>query len=127
MALFFQLAKVYRGRWPSRVVSAFHVVNAAPVESEDIGEILLADIAKVLELRGAQKAILCRDLVESLNAVEEAPWSEFAKGKPLTQYKLSALLKPFRIRPTTVHYGVGAERKGAKGYKWDELKSLIAR
>jgi hypothetical protein len=53
-----------------------------------------------------------RDLCNHLAEIEESPWAEWSKGKPITQARLARLLRPFKIRPGTIRSGEATE----KGY-----------
>ena len=37
--------------------------------------------------------------------MEDKPWPEWSKGKPITQNAIARLLKPFHIMPGTTHIG----------------------
>jgi hypothetical protein len=51
-------------------------------------------------------------LVEQLNQRKESPWSQITNGRPLTQYKLSILLRDFEIKPLWI----GSENARKRGY-----------
>jgi len=121
----FALTEVLGGQWPEKVRSAYVAMTSTPSECENVGEVLLSDISGVITGYGSKDVIFSRVLVSMLNGLEDAPWSEFSGGKRLTQHKLANLLKPFRIRPTTVQQGSGSDRDQAKGYKIGALRELI--
>ena len=52
-------------------------------------------------------------IVAYLETLDDRPWSEFNRGKPITKAGLARLLKPFRILPATIR--IDANRT-AKGY-----------
>jgi Protein of unknown function (DUF3631) len=53
-----------------------------------------------------------KDLCDRLADIEESPWAEWSKGKPITQPRLAKLLRPFKIRPGTIRLNDVTE----KGY-----------
>src|SRR5262249_48856708 len=70
-------------------------------DEEEIRVRLLRDIQTVF----VETALHSAELVERLNAIEDSPWPEFQRGKPLSQSKLAALLHDFGIRPVQVKIG----------------------
>jgi hypothetical protein len=67
-------------------------------DDEEIRVRLLRDIQLVF----TEPVLHSCDLVDRLNAIEDAPWSELQKGKPLTQHRLADMLHDFRIKPTQI-------------------------
>ena len=87
------IAELIGGEWPERARKA--MLFFEKVSSEDsIGQILLGDIKNIFATRDR---ITSKELVDSLIAVEDHPWSDWRRGKPLTQNGLARLLKPFEI------------------------------
>ncbi|MCI5060689.1 MAG: DUF3631 domain-containing protein [Alphaproteobacteria bacterium] len=75
------------------------------------GEMLLTDIRLILEERN-QSQISTSDLLYYLVEIEERPWMEWNRGKPLSARQLSNKLKPFGISPTNITDSFGKRRKG---------------
>jgi hypothetical protein len=65
-------------------------------DDEELRVRLLRDIRAVF----VEPVLHSDELVHRLVALEDAPWSELQKGKPLTQHRLADLLHDFRIKPT---------------------------
>ncbi len=97
--------------WEEKILRAYEVFQASETEEEDAGIILLRDIKVILGYRGRDK-ISSADLVEALIAIEDSPWFEWKRGKPLTQNSLSRLLKPFKVKSSTIRINLTT----AKGY-----------
>jgi Protein of unknown function (DUF3631) len=85
---------------------------------------LLEDIARLFEL-GKGANMFSREIIEDLQVMEERPWPEFNKGKPINQRGLAQLLKPFGIEPTTVARPGWDGR--AKGYKLSMFRQVFKR
>jgi hypothetical protein len=51
------------------------------------------------------KGISSDYLVTSLTNMEDRPWKEWRRGKPLTEDSLARLLKPFSLRPKRMRMG----------------------
>jgi len=118
----FAIADIVGGDWPGQVKKSFELLVRSDDDDESIGPMILSDIREVLRERRTEK-IFSIDLVEALTAMEERPWSEWRRGKPLTKNSLSKLLKPFGIKPGTVRLGVDTQ----KGYKLKQLKDAFNR
>ena len=94
------IADVAGGVWPAAVREAF--VGLAAQTDDDpqsAGVLLLRDISEILETRKGD-TIGSADLCEALCALEDAPWSEWRRGIPISTRSIARLLKPFGIRPT---------------------------
>ena len=59
----------------------------------------------------------------ALNELDEAPWSEFGKGRGLTSHRLAELLKPYGIRTASVRIGDSTR----KGWSRDEFEDAWRR
>ena len=88
-------------------------------------EVLLADLWQVFQDAGEPahlptgKPDECRDpsapaILSSLCVMEERPWSEYRRGRPLTPRGLADLLKPFGVVPGTIRLESGSTPKGYK-------------
>lgn len=106
------IADIAGGDWPSRLYSACSVATKEKDET-GIREILLADIRTVFEREKNPKNLSTSLLIEKLTEIDDRPWSEFSRGKPITPVKLARLLKPFGISSGTIRTATGTP----KGYK----------
>jgi len=88
----FAIAQVIGGDWPRRVGAAFAKLSAEE-EEEAVGPLLLSDIREVLEAKATTR-IFSQDLVDALVAMEDRPWCEWRRGRPMTQNSLARLLRP---------------------------------
>jgi len=118
----FAIAGIIGGDWLEQVKKSFELLVTSDDDDEGIGPMILSDIREILRGRRWEK-IFSIDLVEALTAMEERPWSEWKRGKPLTQNSLSRLLKPFGIKSGTVRLGVETQ----KGYKLKQFKDAFNR
>ncbi|MCB9973116.1 MAG: DUF3631 domain-containing protein [Rhodospirillales bacterium] len=81
-----------------------------------IGVVLLADIKDVFE-SGRRERISTEDLLFALHAMEDRPWPEWNRGKPINPRQISTKLKPFGVKSKTL-------RDGHKTYKGYDLKDF---
>ena len=65
---------------------------------------LLADIRSIFNRVDADP-IPSADLAQALSEMEDRPWPELSRGKPITTVKLALMLKRFRIFPGTKRDG----------------------
>lgn len=80
-----------------RLIKAAQNISVTNQEDTDnIKNTLLKDILKVFQDNSFQD-ISSADLVNALNDMEDSPWSEINKGRPLTAHKLSFYLKEYKI------------------------------
>jgi hypothetical protein len=80
----------------------------------------------LLDIRDAfrgEDTIFTRDLLETLNAMDESPWGARRRGEGLDARGLSRMLRPFRIKPRTVR--IAGET--LKGYHVDQFADAFAR
>ena len=118
------IADLIGGDWPKRSrQSATALSGGILVESESIKVQLLHDIRALFSKDGRDRIgsqILCDELAQ----LEERPWGDWKKGKPITQAQLARLLRPFGVasrdlkRPPNVVF---------KGYVIEDLNRCFER
>lgn len=92
------VAAVAGGDWPARATQAGIILSGGRDAGDDSLSIrLLGDIRAVFEASDADR-LASKTLCEKLAAIEDAPWSEIRRGKPITQNRLARLLDPL-LRP----------------------------
>ena len=55
--------------------------------------------------------------------MENRPWPDFGRGKPITASGVARLLKPFGVRPKSIRTGTGTQ----KGYEMADFEDAFAR
>lgn len=80
-------------------------------EPADSGIRLLSDIRTILR-DGGREFIPTSDLLQKLNAIDDAPWSEHCRGKHLHSRALAAILRPFGVQSGNHRFGESV----VKGY-----------
>jgi hypothetical protein len=117
------------GDWPARAREAALALSGAPAE-DAASTRLLRDIRDVFAEADDPEVLASKVIIEQLVAVEDAPWGEWSKGKPLSTAKLARLLKDYDIYPAgTVRIG---PTETAKGYRrvafveaWDRYLGVL--
>ena len=117
----YRLAAVLGADWPDRVAAAYHAMESVKVEDDDnlsAGILLLRDIAELLETRKGV-SIGSTSLCEELVAIDDAPWAEWRRGKPITTRGIAKLLKP---------YGITSHRdRNVRFYRLSDFKDALDR
>lgn len=112
----FQIAHMAGGEWPTRVLSA---ANAAITASEDdIGRLtrLLFDIRDAF---GEREKMSSENIVDYLLNIDDGPYQEANRGRPINQYWLSQQLKGIIVGGSkTIRDG----NKTPKGYEQSQFK-----
>jgi DNA primase (bacterial type) len=111
------IADVAGGEWPARArKAALGLSEGVEVDAQSYGVQLLADIQHVF---GGVESLLSADLVNKLCGLEDRPWREFSRGKPLTGQKLASILKSYQIRST--------HKRGGNVYLLTQFKEAFER
>ena len=96
------IADAIGGDWPKRArKSAASFVSDAREAEPSLGIRLLADCKAVF---GEANAIFTSVILERLNGLPEAPWSDL-KGKPLNDRGLALRLRQYRVKSKQVRIG----------------------
>jgi putative DNA primase/helicase len=99
--------------WSERARQAAVALDGDGIgEEPTAGVMLLSDIMEIFEDRGTER-LSGAEIVQALNEMEERPWPEWRRGKPVTQNSVSKLLKPFGIAPKKIRF----HNDTARGYK----------
>jgi hypothetical protein len=99
------------------------VLRAGGDSPEAAGVLLLHDLRQILAQHSEANSqsevkdlvITSARLVQQLTALPDSPWNGEGNFRPLTQYRLSRLLRPYGVLPQLT----GAKR--VKGYSWTKL------
>jgi hypothetical protein len=144
----FAIADVAGGDWPARAartaLALCHVEEAEAVE-RDIKLMLRSDVRDTFsrlfpEEGTAHKAeragrpddcprLLTKRLLDELHGLEERPWNAWGKlKKPMTDTDFASLLRPYRIRSSTVRGedAIGNPERG-KGYYLRSFRDVFSR
>lgn len=113
------IAELAGGNWPERARAAMLNLEKAS-DTESIKQILLKDIRTIF---GVQDRISSKELVQGLVAIEDHPWSDWKKGKQLSQNGLANLLRPYAIQSKTIRIGESTP----KGYMREQFADVFER
>jgi putative DNA primase/helicase len=109
------------GMWPAEVRAARVKLLAEGADRAEDNAILLlhdlraifdADLQRRRTLPAEQQEIESKLLVETLVQQQDRPWAQLESGRPMTQWKLAAVLRNFGIVP----HNVGPEGTRKRGY-----------
>lgn len=117
------IADLAGGAWPERArEAATHLSGTEAVTEESAGVELLADLVQVFDQRG-DNHLFTDDVVNALVALEDRPWREWKRGRPLSARGLARLLAPFGVKPRQIRKGETTR----KGYRRSELEDNFTR
>jgi hypothetical protein len=121
------IADAAGGEWPQRAREA--AVRLSGGEDTDTKEtMLLGDIRTAFATQESPQEpprAASDALIVFLNSLEDRPWCEINRGRPLTKNGLARLLRPFHISPVTVQIGSGKAAYDAKGYYLRQLNDVF--
>lgn len=118
------IADLAGGEWPRKAREAAVALSgeAEQEENSSKGVQLLRDLQAFFSNNPEGKAF-SEDILNHLNGMDEAPWSEFRHGKPLTARQLAVILKQFGIESAQIR--IGAVSK--KGYTKEMFQDAFQR
>ena len=104
------------GEWPEKArAAAVALVAQSQDNSPSLGVRLLADLRKVF---GDRDTMPTEEIIRSLCALDEAPWSDL-RGKALDPRKLAGMLKPYNVMPRVLRVGNSTPRGYVREDLWD--------
>ena len=117
------IADAAGGEWPQQARMAARVLSGGANEEENSARIqLLADIRDLFDSREVDR-IPSSEIVEALVEMEERPWPEWKKGKPLTPRQLASILSNFGVKPKVLW----VSEKSVRGYQRSDLEETFSR
>lgn len=106
------IAEVAGGTWPQQAkAAAVALQSAAERDAHTDLTLLLSDLRTTFDSEDEPRLATAR-ILDHLNAMEERPWPEYSRGRPLTAHQLAALLRRLKIAPRNCRMKAGV----LKGY-----------
>jgi putative DNA primase/helicase len=105
---------------------SFSAIRASEEAEDDIGALLLGDLAELIENERLDLSIglSSEEAVRELVALRERPWSAYGRsGKPIATTTLARMLKVYGLESKLT----GPKTMRVKRYPADELRNVIAR
>ncbi len=106
------IAEAAGGHWPKRARHAAAVLHGLEEEAPSAGAELLRDVQAIFETKRTAR-LFSSELLTALCDDDEAPWSTWNRGKPITPRQLSERLKGFGIKSRQMRRGY----ENKKGYE----------
>ena len=116
------IAESAGGTWPERAKKAIQAL-APQAEDEAAGVMLLEDLQRLFAEEQTDR-LRTADIVNALGSMDERPWPEWSKGKPITARQIAKLLAPFGIHSKTIKV---ASLETAKGYLLADCHDAFSR
>jgi putative DNA primase/helicase len=118
------IADAAGGDWPVRARAAAVALSATDADdAESLKVQLLTDIRAIFTA-GTEDRIATKDLIAALHDMEERPWIDFRRGKPLTARQLGDMLRSFKVAARSMRFVDG---RNAKGYPLSILQDVFSR
>jgi hypothetical protein len=125
----FGIADMAGAPWSDRIRKAVvELTSGDDAEDASIGVRLIGDTKGAIGVADEQAGapvpnIPSADLLAYLVSLEEGPWAEFNKGKPVTARQVAAILRRYGVRPRVVRVG----DRTPSGYRRSDLEDLWRR
>lgn len=119
-----KVAMVLGNDWHSKALHACSNISNVEHDEPTLNERLLADIKGVFESAGNTDKISTSDLIAELCNIEESPWNEISRGKPMTPAKLARHLKEYGIKSKNVRVKSEFTDTGEEVLKGYQLKDF---
>ena len=116
------MAIAEQARWTEKAKLAITHLEKSVDDTESAGVLLLGDMRRLLTEQKTDR-FLSKDLAEELAEMEERPWPEWKRGKPITVRQIARLLSRYGIVPNTIRTDVGR----GKGYEEKNCLDAFAR
>lgn len=100
-----RIADTVGGDWPERARRAALELCARQDDEGDLSIRLLADLQTIMNELPERDKWPSQALVDALNALDEAPWADLARGKGLTTNRLARMLARFGISAKKLRTG----------------------
>lgn len=97
-------------------------LSTSALKTESRGVELLQDIASIFK-ETERDRYTSQSLCELLTVLEERPWADWRRGKPLSPNQLARLLKDFGIQSRSFRFESGVQR----GYERDDFTDAFSR
>ena len=117
----FSIADLAGGDWPKRAREAALALSGGG-EEDSYGALVLADIREIFQSKEVDR-LPSETICNELAGLEDRPWGEYRREKPISTRQLARLLKPFNINS-------GTKRQGEdtfKGYLLSDFQDAFIR
>lgn len=113
------------GDWPETARHAALKIfsKGRDEDNASAGVMLLTDIQDIFESAPTCTRISTEELLQKLHEMEDRPWPEWFKGKPITARQIAKHLKPFGIKPKKIRFSHATQN----GYEPDMFKDAFRR
>lgn len=119
-----QVAMLAGDEWVQRATHAALALTGSKAESApvSVGVELLADIQQIFQAKRITR-IRSTDLIQALCDDEEARWSTYNRGKPITPRQVSKRLAEYAVKPKPLRFGYDVQ----KGFDIEQFADAFAR
>jgi putative DNA primase/helicase len=116
------ISDVAGGDWPSMARKAAQRLTETDMEEEGIGVLLLGDIQTLFRKENTDR-LSSQEIADKLSNLEERPWADWKKGKPISTNQIARILKNYKVRPDEIKIN----GRNLRGYKAEDLQDTFER
>ncbi|HRY93587.1 MAG TPA: DUF3631 domain-containing protein [Myxococcota bacterium] len=117
------VADAVGGLWPELARTAAAALSAIPEDDDSPCLVLLADLRTLFAARGVDR-LSSDEVAKHLAQIEEHPWSEYKRGRPISMCQVAHLLKLVDVHSGSIRLPLG---KTSKGYMLSDLEPVFQR
>jgi putative DNA primase/helicase len=117
------IADLAGGAWPLKARTvAVTLSGDIETEASSIKVQLLIDIQQIFD-RSDTDRLPSQAICDALAEMEDRPWPEFSRKKPITTSQLAKHMKSFEVSPKDIRFKDGVK----KGYEWAFFEDAFSR
>ena len=116
------IANAIEGTWIEQANAAAVALSTGETKTEPRGIELLRDLAELFKA-DARERFSSQGLCDALALLEERPWGDYRRGKPITSAQLARILKDFGIQSQSLRTDAGV----CRGYYREAFDDAFAR
>jgi putative DNA primase/helicase len=116
------IANAIGGPWIEQANAAAVALSTGETKTEPCGIEVLRDLEELFKT-DARERFPSQGLCDALALLEERPWGDFRRGKPISSAQLARLLREFGIQSQSIRTEAGVQR----GYYRDAFDDAFAR
>lgn len=105
------IADIAGGHWPETARQTAEALSADLSDGETARAMLLRDIKAIFETRRID-TLPTQAILDELHRMDERPWPEWNRGRPISARGLAKQLQPFGIAPSSIRVSGELTQKG---------------
>lgn len=121
---FLAIADTAGGDWPERAREAAVALSTSDADNAESQRVQLLEDCRTILTDIPGDKVKTKELLSRLQEMEDRPWSDYRRGKPIGARHLGDILRSFKINPGTHRFDDGDR---VKGYVKADFEDVFAR